>query len=542
MKHRVYMRDWFFNAGIIGFLQIAYDGHDIDKNVNINICDNFIEFDDSALDDFGTKFIKQSFLLFFNKYFVISKLNKSIKNIDEVIQKKTKGKPVKKEIEYLNKFPYSGFVSLIDRRIDDKLDPTTYKNICNEMARHLEEHTDLQFYNTLILSDEGNAFIKEFVTNNLIGVTTDPRNRGRVFDKISEFTQAIKAMDYSSTVQNESKCVSCQNEKIKGVEVFSTAISGIIGFNKDNSNWVWGFKDSKAKICNLCALIYNIAFLSFAYIYAGERKFFFVNYNPTVLIQWESIQRFILEIKKHHEKPAYAMIKEAVRIIRDHQIRSIKENVNFIEIPESSVKGYNILSYNIDSDIADFLNLYLQNNTMPKGFYIIKDAYFNLDEQLLKSTVTRQVDYSLLHTFLSLWFQGQKNKNSEKKKANIVAAYQPSFIINYVLDYVNKCVRRDTMDENKGIVKKAFRNGIELKSKLLAKKWKDNQINGMIYQLLNDLKIADREKFIDKYMRLVMSHGLPSMFGETEMLDKDAFLQFGYSFINGIMSTPKEKD
>ena len=132
--------------------------------------------------------------------------------------------------------------------------------------------------------------------------------------------------------------------------------------------------------------------------------------------QWESIQRFILEIKKHHEKPAYAMIKEAVRIIRDHQIRSIKENVNFIEIPESSVKGYNILSYNIDSDIADFLNLYLQNNTMPKGFYIIKDAYFNLDEQLLKSTVTRQVDYSLLHTFLSLWFQGQKNKNRDKNK------------------------------------------------------------------------------------------------------------------------------
>ncbi len=97
------------------------------------------------------------------------------------------------------------------------------------------------------------------------------------------------------------------------------------------------------------------------------------------------------------------------------------------------------------------------------------------------------------------------------------------------------------MDESKGIVKKAFRNGIELKRKLLAKK-KENQIDGIIYQLLNDLKIADREKFIDKYMRLVMSHGLPSMFGEAEMLDKDAFLQFGYSFINGIMSKPKETD
>jgi len=71
---------------------------------------------------------------------------------------------------------------------------------------------------------------------------------------------------------------------------------------------------------------------------------------------------------------------------------------------------------------------------------------------------------------------------------------------------------------------------------------KENQVDGIIYQLLNDLKIADREKFIDKYMRLVMSHGLPSMFGEAEMLDKDAFLQFGYSFINGIMSQPKQSE
>jgi len=98
------------------------------------------------------------------------------------------------------------------------------------------------------------------------------------------------------------------------------------------------------------------------------------------------------------------------------------------------------------------------------------------------------------------------------------------------------------MDENNRIVKKAFRNGLELKKKLIADKWKDKQINGIIYQLLNDLKIADREKFIDKYMRLVMSHGLPSMFGEAEMLDKDAFLQFGYSFINGIMSQPKQSE
>jgi CRISPR-associated protein Cst1 len=72
------------------------------------------------------------------------------------------------------------------------------------------------------------------------------------------------------------------------------------------------------------------------------------------------------------------------------------------------------------------------------------------------------------------------------------------------------------------------------------RKDKENQINGLIYGFLNDLKIADREKFLDKYIRIIMSHNQPNFFGKDEMLDDDYFLQFGYSFINGLMSKSKE--
>jgi len=156
------------------------------------------------------------------------------------------------------------------------------------------------------------------------------------------------------------------------------------------------------------------------------------------------------------------MIKETVHHINQTKIKNIRENISFVEIIDNPIlagqgtKGYNVYSYNIDNDIAEFLHPYFNGNTMPKGFYKIKDAYFNLDEQLLKNTVTRQIDYSVLHTYLSLWLQGEKNKNGDQKKSNIVAAYQPSYVIKYVLDYINKCVRRDMMDINKGIVKKHF--------------------------------------------------------------------------------------
>ena len=91
------------------------------------------------------------------------------------------------------------------------------------------------------------------------------------------------------------------------------------------------------------------------------------------------------------------------------------------------------------------------------------------------------------------------------------------------------------MEKSEKIIDKGFKSGVSVRDELI-KKDKENQINGLVYGFLNDLKIADREKFLDKYIRVVMSHNLPNLFGKEEMLDKDCFLQFGYSFVNGLMS------
>ena len=91
------------------------------------------------------------------------------------------------------------------------------------------------------------------------------------------------------------------------------------------------------------------------------------------------------------------------------------------------------------------------------------------------------------------------------------------------------------MEKSETIVKKGFRSGVELRNNLLQKN-KENQINGLVYGFLNDLKIADREKFLDRYIRVMVSNNQPNFFGMDEMLDNDYFLQFGYSFINGLMS------
>jgi len=84
MKHRVYMRDWFFNAGIIGFLQVVSDGKDIGEITGVNIGENYIEFESDILNNFYETFIKLSFLKMFKKEaYIAGRLNKAVKELNE---------------------------------------------------------------------------------------------------------------------------------------------------------------------------------------------------------------------------------------------------------------------------------------------------------------------------------------------------------------------------------------------------------------------------------------------------------------------------
>lgn len=99
MKIRVYLNDWFFNAGIVGFLRILEDNKDefaIRRN-------NYIEFDTKELRDFH----KYYFNYFFKKYNVAESVKNRTKssfdylenNIEVVLGDKDKEKERKDKIK-----------------------------------------------------------------------------------------------------------------------------------------------------------------------------------------------------------------------------------------------------------------------------------------------------------------------------------------------------------------------------------------------------------------------------------------------------------
>ena len=78
MKIKVYLNDWFYNAGVVGFLRILEDNDDefaIKKN-------NYIEFDTESL----RKFHKYYFNYFFKKYNVAESVKTRTKSLFDYLE------------------------------------------------------------------------------------------------------------------------------------------------------------------------------------------------------------------------------------------------------------------------------------------------------------------------------------------------------------------------------------------------------------------------------------------------------------------------
>jgi CRISPR-associated protein Cst1 len=529
--HKVYLRDWYFNAGIMGFLTTVSDGKKLDNISSVTIGENFVEFDSAIFEGFEEKFAKHAFLKFFSIQAYLQRLQKAIKELTDK-KSKIKTEQLAKKVADIEKSPYKNFLKFLNIPIYEYKSTDDFIAILEKAVYTIKTLTKAQIFGTLRNDPEGNESLNNFIAWKFKGVCS--------YDSISEYINRIKILDYTKKLKNNDRCPSCQERKAE--YEFNNAVSNIIGFNKDNSNWIWGYKSSKLKLCPLCALIYNCSFASFAYILKkieGDylNYFYFANENTNVRGLFETVTVFnlMLENIENSNELLFVMVKETVRHIRSKQTQKITQNINFIEIADNPIlagqssKGYNIYNYNIIPDIAEFLDLQFQADSIPRGSYTIKKTYCNIDEELLKLAIQRQIDYSTLHRYFIYYLSPER----------YFVKYNLYKVANFLIKYI-QWIRGGGMDKGRGqtIVKKGFKSGIDLRNELLRKD-KENQINGLVYGFLNDLKIADREKFLDKYIRIMMSNNQPNFFGMDEMLDNDYFLQFGYSFVNGLMSKAK---
>ena len=133
MKIKVYLNDWFYNAGIVGFLRILEDNEDefaIRKN-------NYIEFGTESLRNFH----KYYFNYFFKKYNVAESVKNRTKNsfdylennIEVVLDDKDKEKERKDKIKSNKKY----IKDTIKKQLDKikKIDENTYEEMKEQYER-----------------------------------------------------------------------------------------------------------------------------------------------------------------------------------------------------------------------------------------------------------------------------------------------------------------------------------------------------------------------------------------------------------------------
>lgn len=508
-KIKIYTKDWYFNAGIVGFLKVLFDGNFQNletTNYEININENFIEFDIKALDNFEEKFNKQLFLNYFNKQQYLAYIDKSLKQ-----RKKDGTINLTAALKIINNFPYKDLHTYLYKEIDSEENILKFKTIIEELTIYqiYEKIKDTPYFSSY--------FLEKIIRWLIIG----PSNVKDILDSIKSSSFIPKKKDKI--------CISCQERKAE-FEV-TNAISNIIGFNKDNSNWVWGYNINKIKFCSICSLIYLCASTGLVYSYRNNATYFyFINHNVNINALINSYMQFKSEliIAANKSTPYSIMIKETAKFLKSTQAIKKLKNISFIEIKENnfggqSSKSYNVYSFNISYNLALFIDKNIEN--IAQGFYKINDTYYDIEEEILKSTVSHTLSYNDLDRYLRIFFQQQGFFNVYK-------------LVFYILQYISQGDK--AMDLLK-ISKKGFANGRELREKF-NNEGKGNRIMDLAYQFLNDLKVADRDKFLDKYLRVSMSNGLESKFGQDELNNRDAFLQFGYSFIAGLINNHKKEE
>ncbi len=567
MMHKVYMRDWYFNAGIAGFLKVVTDDtieldkHNLVQAGKLVIGDNYIEFDNTVLEGFAEKYIRMVFL----KFFDIDKFKSAIKNgIDYLTKQKEAGTKITKlafnEAAYLSSATRSNFLRVFGLDLEGEKNwemileqlQKTYKTIGD--FDNLKAYDYLLNRETILIvgSKKEEAHYKDYISYYL-SITAESNivsfqklgdgKKGTVKGKLigykfDDYFQAMQNIDYEKKLKNQDLCLSCQQRKAS--EEFSNSVSNVIGFNTDNSNWIWGYQTSNLKICSVCATIYSCAALSFPYIKRNSKEHFYYlnrNVNVTNLYRATLLFESALLDAELKDRPFYAMARKvSLRLLQEHA-EAIDEGFNFIEMSEGgiggqSTKSYHVFSYNISAEVARFL-VNQSDKQIPKGWYQLGKTSIDVTEKLVQKTIEQTLSYSDLN------FYFQYKVREEKGQFSI------DNIRRYVFSYINHFAEGGNMNKEKmeKLSAKAFNNGKEVRTKLLSVRDNENKIRGMVYQMLNDLKISDRPAFLDKYMRACMAYGVESAFGShEEMTDIDAFLQFGYSFVNGLMNSYEKEE
>jgi len=559
---KVYLSDWFYNAGIVGFLKILLGEQRLDKQDLVKIGENYIVFPRSMFKGYADRYFQTAFEQY-GRFENVKQVLKSFVNdlkklqIEESCIKIAPKYLRKPDIEKLKDEPQKLALKIaqeIYTRYKRILDSFKYlKGKTGKVPSKNEFKKDIGVFilhlkDVLkVMDEECEAFLESEVKvylSKLYGQKSFlQRQLKKDFKKvfIKDFEKPI--LNAKVPVDEKHICISCGLRPAKKNVLFDTGLSPFLGVNKDALNVFWQF-NPKLPLCEICELIYFSAFAGLTDFTRGNNNvFYFVNRDSSVEELYNANLLLQQVLKKNtNENFLIDFFTELILLEEQQKAEYSLQNIALIEIDLSKDILPKVFSFNISREKAKFIKNHTQDlKSLARLGYEIKDerryVLFELIGDILRNSLTYDYVNKLLRFYMSAL--------RPAKRSSFKVYYYPyhlqtiTKIINTFIEYV--ILRRTPMHEEKDLWS-AYHRGKELADRLRTKK-AENKIDGIAYRLVNALRIGDVNTFMNVLIRTYMANEMevPAMFIKS-FVDKNTFYAYGYSFINGLLSKDKQQE
>ena len=261
---KIYLKDWSFNAGVIGFMSVFGDTvKEIKKATDMVVDGNSISFDSSLLDGFGERY--RRYLI---RYFLIDSklLDKQIKLLEseEAVLKLKKTDWEKSDFKVLYKiFESIGISTLDDLKAKHK-----------DAASAVRDAKDSNYFDSADESDEliTSRFIN-YVGRNAV-LPEKGSSKAGIYRIINTINENVKHLQNETVSKNKNMCALCGRDASKK---YTTSVN-VMGGKSRKSTLAWF--DGDIFICPMCEIIYFCMLPALSK--SANGIYYFVNKNTSV--------------------------------------------------------------------------------------------------------------------------------------------------------------------------------------------------------------------------------------------------------------------
>ena len=574
-KIELKLKDWLFNAGLLGFINILGEEAKSSGELEIDNKNRLIKFSPKVLENFDYKyfdfFIKRygktltyGKILEFEKYIdefeengeKIRSIN-ALKMINDKItffKAKIKSESYKKAYDFIEKNGTNKILGLEKELKKIKEPKENIAEISNDDVKNnlkiMKEIID--FFKKKITDKEGN--VKNYLAaKNIAYVIIN-----NAWSSVSFLNRANAAKDIyeeykSYFVEPASEYVNADKSKFK----YKCTISNMpmkdykntLGFLNDTGfdvsrkpSHVWNFVNDIA-VTPLVTLIYSCVPAGFIY---GADKGIFVNANHNI-DQLCNINNGIAYniLEDESEEKNINLYKNLLKEIKKEKDNTKYElsDIQIVKFEEGHYK-FTLLSRNILKLLSE--NKEKLDDLLDK-WYLIDKRYFNIYDTTITELLNNQNLFSLINKLC--YYKISKAKLSCKLK-NI------EDLLKINLDYIRRLKKMDKQEivekeESKKISEELTekdifyirRDAMIFREEYIRKSGNDKKIGSLLYRLQNALRINNVDMFMDA---LISAHAyagknISSLFAKA-LLNDENFQTLGHGFLLGLLGEDKSKN